>query len=188
MIARGNGIFRILPKTAETRKQFVYWVLLAIGVGGALALGAALVGLYMIRAATPDRDELRLGLEDGRLAPCPHVPNCVSTQVSPEDDAHRVEPISYRSSRSRLMEQLAHFVEDELRGTLVTQDQGYLHAEIRSRFFGFVDDLELFAPEGEGELHLRSASRVGYGDMGVNRKRYLRVRRFVEELEAGPRA
>jgi uncharacterized protein (DUF1499 family) len=55
-----------------------------------------------------------------------------------------------------------------------------IHAEFRSRVFGFVDDVEFFFPAGQRVIHVRSASRTGYSDFGVNRKRIERMRRQLE--------
>jgi uncharacterized protein (DUF1499 family) len=53
----------------------------------------------------------------------------------------------------------------------VNETPGYLHAECRSALFGFVDDLELHLRVSEGVIAVRSASRLGYSDLGVNRRR-----------------
>ncbi len=62
---------------------------------------------------------------------------------------------------------------------VVSASDDYLHAEERSRLFRFVDDLELLAAP-DGELIVRSASRVGRSDLGVNRRRVERLRALLE--------
>jgi uncharacterized protein (DUF1499 family) len=57
------------------------------------------------------------------------------------------------------------------RTQIVDETSDYLHAESRSRIFGFVDDLELQIRPAENSVAVRSASRLGYGDLGVNRRR-----------------
>ena len=52
----------------------------------------------------------------------------------------------------------------------------YLHAECKSSLLGFVDDLELQLRPSEGLITIRSASRVGFSDLGVNRRRVERLR------------
>ncbi|MEN6507422.1 MAG: DUF1499 domain-containing protein, partial [Smithella sp.] len=64
---------------------------------------------------------------------------------------------------------------------IVAEKEDYLHAEAKSLIFRFVDDVEFYFPANEKIIHVRSASRVGYSDMGVNRKRVEEIRkRFVE--------
>ena len=62
------------------------------------------------------------------------------------------------------------------RAKVVTDDGNYIHATFTSRVFRFVDDVEFVIDDSASEIHFRSASRVGYGDMGVNRKRMEEIR------------
>lgn len=104
------------------------------------------------------------GLIDGRLAPCGPAPNCVCSEVG-VDAAQAVAPLAVSGNE---WERVVDVVE-ELGGRIVTQDAHYLHATFSSRLFRFVDDLEL-RPDG-AMLQVRSASRVGHSDLGVNRQR-----------------
>ncbi len=108
------------------------------------------------------------------MQPCPSTPNCVSSEA--EDDVHRVEPLRYQGSAAAAMDALARLIEAMPRARVVLRSERYLHAEFRSRWFRFVDDLEAQVADG-GLIHIRSASRIGYGDLGVNRRR-------VEEIRA----
>jgi uncharacterized protein (DUF1499 family) len=62
------------------------------------------------------------------------------------------------------------------RTIIARETEGYLHAECRSAFFGFVDDLELFLRADKKTIAVRSAARRGYSDFGVNRKRVENLR------------
>ena len=109
-----------------------------------------------------------------QLAPCPERPNCVSSLA--EDERHRVEPLALRGSADESLARLRRIVE-EMPGAKVSETgEGYLRAEFRSRIFRFVDDLELLADPAAGVVHVRSASRVGYSDLGVNRRRVQQIR------------
>ncbi len=66
-------------------------------------------------------------------------------------------------------------IADESRTRIVVQGRRYLRAEARSALFRFVDDVELLADENAGLIHFRSASRLGFGDLGVNGRRMRRV-------------
>ena len=110
-----------------------------------------------------------LGIEDGQLAACPDSPNCVSTfSVSTE---HQMDPIPFRGSTDHLVEKLKSIVGQLPRTRVVRQTDNYLHVECRSFWFRFVDDVEFLIDAEQKLIHFRSASRVGYSDLGVNRRR-----------------
>lgn len=109
------------------------------------------------------------------LAPCPETPNCVSSLA--EDAVHRVEPLPLDGAPAEALGRLRRIIE-EMRGASVDKvGDGRLEARFRSRIFRFVDDLVLAVDETAGVVHVRSASRVGRSDLGVNRKRVEEIRR-----------
>lgn len=110
-----------------------------------------------------------LGIVDGQLAACPDSPNCVSTfSVSTE---HQMDPIPFPGSTDHLVEKLKSIVGQLPRTRVVRQTDNYLHVECRSFWFRFVDDVEFLIDAEQKLIHFRSASRVGYSDLGVNRRR-----------------
>jgi len=109
-----------------------------------------------------------------RLAPCPKTPNCVSTEAPP--GRHRMEPIPYNDTPVRTRERLLEILRNYPRTRIVRQEPDYIKAECRSRIFHFVDDVELVFDDAVRQIHFRSASRVGYGDRGVNRRRMKEIR------------
>jgi uncharacterized protein (DUF1499 family) len=112
------------------------------------------------------------------LAPCPSSPNCVSTQA--QDEGHAIAPIRYRKSRVETKEALKEVIRSMPRTKLVEEDETYLHYEATSLLLRFVDDVEFLLDDETKTIHFRSASRTGYGDLGVNRKRMEQVRSLVE--------
>ena len=110
-----------------------------------------------------------LGVNEGKLAPCPDTPNCVSTQADTGDSEHYMPPIELSNAVST--DKIRELVEARARTTIIEQTGTYLHAEFRSQVFRFVDDVEFYLDKETGLLHFRSASRVGRSDLGVNRKR-----------------
>jgi uncharacterized protein (DUF1499 family) len=110
-----------------------------------------------------------LGVIDGQLVRCPDSPNCVSSQA--EGDKQHVSPVPLTGTSAETMGRIVSALKDAPRVTIITRTDNYLHAECRSALFRFVDDLEVFIDEDEGAVHFRSASRTGYSDFGVNRKR-----------------
>jgi uncharacterized protein (DUF1499 family) len=126
--------------------------------------------------AVPDA----LGVQPtGGLAPCPDSPNCVSSLDERAD--HNVEPLQLEADVATNWQRLREVVE-ALPGTVVvTQDDHYLHAESTSSLMRYVDDLELLLDSETGRVDVRSASRVGYGDMGVNAARVQELRILASE-------
>ncbi len=118
-----------------------------------------------------------LGVVDGRLTPCPVTPNCVSTQADPADRVHRVEPLAYTGSTADARAAVVAVLRAMPRTTIRADRPDYLHAEVRSFLWGFIDDLEFYFDGAAGLVHIRSASRLGEGDLGVNRGRYEAIRR-----------
>jgi len=113
------------------------------------------------------------------LAPCPSSPNCVSTQA--QDEGHAIAPFRYRKSRAEAKEALKEAIRSLPRMQLVEEDEIYLHYEATSLLLRFVDDVEFLFDDQAKIIHFRSASRTGYGDLGVNRKRMEQVRALVEQ-------
>jgi uncharacterized protein (DUF1499 family) len=114
-----------------------------------------------------------LGVKDNRLSPCPSSPNCVSSQS--DDQRQKIDPIRFSSASAEAMAKLKKIVLGMERTTLVRESPHYFHVEFRT-FLGFVDDVEFNADETRKVFHLRSASRIGYWDLGVNRRRMEAIR------------
>lgn len=136
---------------------------------------AMLVGFFIYVDLNSDMPE-GLGVTDGLLLPCPDTPNCISTQASPEDVQHYAEPILYKDTVKAVQLKLEkHFLESG-NARLVDSRLGYSHIVVESDLFDFQDDLELYFPEADRVMHVRSASRVGYDDLNVNRERVRQIR------------
>ncbi|MDH5642447.1 MAG: DUF1499 domain-containing protein [Nitrospira sp.] len=103
------------------------------------------------------------------LRPCPSSPNCVSTYA--QDDGHAIAPFRYRKARAEAKEALKAVIGSLPRVSLAEEDDDYLHYEFTSLLLRFVDDVEFLFDEETKTIHFRSASRTGYGDFGVNRRR-----------------
>jgi len=108
------------------------------------------------------------------LPPCPATPNCVSSQAT--DAKHFVAPVAYTGAPGQAMQRMQAVLDALARSTPVVQSGSYLHYEVRSLIFRFVDDVECLLDAEHGVIHIRSASRVGRGDFGVNRRRVERIR------------
>lgn len=121
-----------------------------------------------------------IGINNSHLEPCPSSPNCVVSQDA--DEEHTIEPITYQGNRTTARETLLKVLSVVPRTEVIEQTDNYIQAESTSRIFKFVDDVEFYFPEDENVIHLRSASRVGESDLGVNRRRIEQIRLAMEDL------
>lgn len=126
-----------------------------------------------------------LGVTGSGLAPCPSSPNCVSSSATDPD--HRVDPLVLAVAAPEGWRAAREAVSRLPRTRIVVDTGAYLHAECSSALLGFVDDLELHLPEGAAAIAVRSASRLGYSDMGVNRRRVEELRADLQRSGAGAR-
>lgn len=115
------------------------------------------------------------GLVEGRLRHCPDTPNCVCSEFV-SDAIHYIEPLVISADDMTPIQIRLKTIIREMGGVIHTEKSDYLAATFTSSIFRFVDDLELRFDSGQKMIHLRSASRVGRGDGGVNRKRVKRLK------------
>lgn len=135
-----------------------------------LASGCAALEMGLFSGQRPDN----LGVKEGRLqAIDPSKRNAVSSFAQPP---HQIEPLATGPDPAGRFDQLVTVVRTWPRATLIDQRPGYLRAEFRSRLFGFVDDVEFLLDPAAQVIHVRSASRLGYSDLGVNRERIEQLR------------
>ena len=106
-----------------------------------------------------------LGLNQGKLKPCPDSPNCVCSENNPAD---ALQLRNYDSEQA--WHRLQNIITDQ-GGHIIENTDSYLRAEFHSKWLGFIDDLEARLDKQQDVIHLRSASRTGYYDFGVNRNR-----------------
>lgn len=110
-----------------------------------------------------------------QLAPCENRPNCVCSRDN-GSARHYVEPFAVPGDPAAAFGQLKNLLASMPRIALVTATDDYLHAVCRTRL-GFADDLECRLCRTDAVIHVRSASRLGYYDFGVNRARVEALRR-----------
>ena len=110
-----------------------------------------------------------LGVKDGKLASCPNSPNCVSSQ-SPNTQA-KIDPLPCVA-----ISEIKKIVENMERTKIIEETDNYLYAEFTTKLMGYIDDVEFYLDNNENVVHVRSASRLGKSDLGVNRKRVEQIR------------
>lgn len=121
-----------------------------------------------------------LGITDGKFPPCPDKPNCV---VSYEyDQEHFIDPISYTRNYPEAYPELIKSIEQMSGSKIIIKDGRYIRAEFTSRLMRYIDDVEFYFSPGEKIIQVRSASRLGHSDMGVNRKRIETLRSIFGQM------
>jgi uncharacterized protein (DUF1499 family) len=133
-----------------------------------------MLALTSILAACSTDQPVRTGATNDRLSPCPESPNCVSSLSKKR--SHYVEPLSYRVSQEEAREKLISVINSMKRSEIVTAETNYIHAIFKSALFRFIDDVEFSLDDQRKVIDVRSASRTGYSDLGVNRKRVEKIR------------
>ncbi|MGB0564670.1 MAG: DUF1499 domain-containing protein [Spirulinaceae cyanobacterium] len=113
-----------------------------------------------------------LGVTDGKLTPCPGTPNCVCSQSDRPGEA--IDPLPMVA-----IADLRKVIEGMERTTIVEATETYLYAEFQSKLMGYVDDVEFYRDVAANVVQVRSASRLGKSDLGVNRQRVEDIRAAI---------
>ncbi|QDT36278.1 DUF1499 domain-containing protein [Stratiformator vulcanicus] len=156
--------------TSAVSKQFKVVALASLLLVSFLVAGWLMIGPFSKRPQD-------LGVTDGGLRACPDSPNCVCSQDPPADDVHFVPPLQFEGNPAEAFARLREIVSEMPRTSIVTQSEEYMHVEFVSAIMRYVDDVEFLLDPSQGVIHVRSASRVGYSDLGANRKRVEEIRR-----------
>lgn len=168
----GKGKFA--SAATPTRRWRIGVVLIAL-VALAVIIGGSM-GLF--GGTRPDN----LGVRDGRLAPPKRTPNNVHSQIDKTaDPAHYIEPLRYQGEAGKAWAKLQGIVSGAPRVKVVSSAPDYLYAEYSSRLMGYVDDVEFRLDQQAGVIDVRSASRLGSSDFGVNRERIESIRALLAQ-------
>jgi len=135
-----------------------------------------MIGLLGLIGCAGERPN-NLGVKNGFLAACPGSPNCVASQAP--DQKHRILPFSYSDDPDAAFARLKLVLEQRDDSTIIEATPGYLRAELRTVLF--VDDGEFLLDSVQKVIQVRSASRLGYSDLGKNRSRMEEIRRQFSE-------
>ncbi len=117
-----------------------------------------------------------LGVKEGKLKSCPPTPNCVCSQSPSSDTQHYVEPLDYDGTPQEAMAKLKQVIQSQERTKIIEESSNYIYTEFTTKLMGFVDDVEFSLDEAAKVIHVRSASRLGKSDLGVNRQRVETIR------------
>lgn len=121
-----------------------------------------------------------LGVTAGKLALCPSTPNCVNSQS--QDAEHSIEPLTYKSTPDEAFANLKTIIQSLDNTKIITETEDYLYVEFTVTLLGFVDDVEFYLDKDANAIQMRSASRLGQSDLGVNRQRVEKIRAKFNEI------
>ena len=134
----------------------------------------------------PNKENKALGLVNGHLSPCPNKPNCINSEIitknqTAKDGTNQSTLVLHFTEKNQAqILPLAKTILLNMGATLIAEENNYLAVTFRSKIFKFVDDFELHQNNHTQQLYVRSASRLGYSDFGVNQQR---VEFFLEQLK-----
>ena len=156
-------------------RKLMTWLLVAVLVLVVAVFAAAQAGLLA------GKEPIDLGVVDGKLKPPSRTENSVSSQAGlyadhPMKAYAEIAPFKFTGESKTAIERIRRIVESTEGARIVRANSAYLYAQFQTRWLKFVDDAEFFADAGANVVHVRSASRIGRRDFGVNRARIEAIR------------
>ena len=164
----------------------VKWAVIIIAL---VIIAGLLAGQLGLLKGTPPTD---LGVHDGKLKSPSKTPNSVSSQASlypdhPQRDYADIAPFAVSGQLDVAMDRIARIVEDMEGAKIVAREPGYLYVQFTTRLMKYVDDAEFWFDPVARVIHVRSASRLGSSDLGVNRKRIEFIRQQLQNPRSAPK-
>lgn len=175
-----------MPKLIAIAASFYFVCLAYFGFVPAVSANSTISSLSHLNSATiaapitmalfsfSGTRPTNLGVNDGKLRDCPNSPNCVSSQSI--DAEHKIAPLSYTGDAAKALEDLKSVISSLPRTKIITAKDNYIYAEFTSALMGYVDDVEFYLNADKKIIEVRSASRLGESDLGVNRDRIETIR------------
>jgi uncharacterized protein (DUF1499 family) len=150
-------------------------------LGSYAVIATVLVFIFVIWSSNmfAGKQPTNLGINNGKLAACPTSPNCVSSQAAASDSEHAIAPLQLTADPAAAIASLKQIIQSMPRTKIVTETNDYLYAEFTSKLMGYVDDVEFYIDNNTKNIQVRSASRLGQSDLGVNRKRIEEIRAML---------
>lgn len=140
----------------------------------------ALIIIFLVTMLTPSQTRAQ---NVSQLSQCPNSPNCVSSKASPSDTGHFIEPFTLKMNASTAWPFILKVLQEQPRTQIKEVTNDLIQAEVTSLIFRFTDDITLLLNEKNQTIDVRSASRVGYSDLGVNRKRIATLRKILQQAQ-----
>jgi len=157
----------------------VKWFVIVFVLLVVVAVAAGQLGFLQGTAPTD------LGVRDGKLKPPSMTENSVSSQAAlypehPQRQYAAIAPLALKGDGPATLARIKAIVEGMEGAKMVKSEPGYLYAQFTTKLMKYVDDVEFWFDPAANAIQVRSASRVGRGDMGVNRKRIEAVRAVLD--------
>ncbi|MDN5882821.1 MAG: DUF1499 domain-containing protein [Nitrosospira sp.] len=148
----------------------IKWLLIVVAL---IVIAGLIVGQLGLLKGTPPTD---LGVREGRLKPPSNTPNSVSSQASlypdhPQRAYASIAPLPLKGDADTTLDRIAGIIEAMDGAKIVKREPGYLYAQFTTRLMKYVDDTEFWFDPAAGVVQVRSSSRLGSSDLGVNRER-----------------
>jgi len=161
--------------------MIIKWVLIVIAL---VVLTGLLAGQLGLLKGTPPTD---LGIHGGKLKPPSKTPNSVSSQASlypdhPQRTYADIAPLPLRGDANATLDRIAGIIESMEGGKIIRREPGYIYAQFTTRLMKYVDDAEFWYDPSAEVIQIRSASRLGSSDLGVNRKRIESIRQKLDSI------
>ncbi len=155
--------------------KFLLW-----GIAGLILLALAVIGAGQAGLFSGHAPEV-LGVNNGRLAAPSPTPNSVTSQVDlypghPQTSYARIAPLKYEGDGRAALSRLSILIKQMDRTRVVIERPDYLYVQFQTPWLRFIDDAEFWLDANNGVIQLRSASRIGESDLGLNRQRIEEIR------------
>lgn len=155
--------------------RIVGYVVVLVLVLLMLAVIAGQMGMFK------GREPKNLGISDGRFKPPSKTPNSVSSQAllhldHPQKDYATIEPLKFTGDADFAMKKLENILQKSERTIVISRRPDYIYAQCSTAAMKFTDDVEFWMDKPASVIHVRSSSRVGRKDFGVNRARIEAIR------------
>lgn len=141
-------------------------------------LGILIIGMIITMVVKNNQLPTNLGVTDGQLAAMPKSPNAVSTQTS--DAAYYVEPLKMKVDITSTVTAIEKAIKGYGGGEILIEEDTYIYVVFETGKMHYKDDVEFYIDMEEAVVHYRSASRIGYSDMGLNKERYMALKALYE--------
>lgn len=161
--------------------MIIKWGLIIIAL---VIITGLIVGQLGLLKGSPPTD---LGVHDGRLKPPSNTPNSVSSQAALYPDHLQrayaeIAPFPLKGDADATLDRIASIIESMEGGKIVKKAPGYIYAQFTTRLMKYVDDVEFWYDPSAKVIQVRSASRLGSSDLGVNRKRIETIRQKFDAI------
>ena len=113
------------------------------------------------------------------LANCPSSPNCVCSIDTGR--SHYIDPLEVSSNYDEAWRTLLDILSTDESIRIISSDDHYIRAEAKTRILRFTDDVEFLLHREDGVIDMRSASRLGFSDLGKNRSRLEGIRSAMQD-------